>query len=57
MQAALATTSGLPLPGLAEEGDISSDEEDMGWNAEPMAFDDEAIHRDPIPQLGEVNGK
>jgi hypothetical protein len=30
---------------LGEDGDMSSDEDDMGWNAEPMAFDEDAVHR------------
>jgi hypothetical protein len=42
----MASTSGLPLPGLGgDEGDLSSDEDNMGWNAEPMAFDEDAVHR------------
>lgn len=46
VQAAMASTSGLPLPGLGgDEGDLSSDEDNMGWNAEPMAFDEDAVHR------------
>lgn len=56
MQAALASTSGLPLPGLGEEADLSSDEDEMGWNAEPMAFDEDAVHRNGPSQLGGVDG-
>lgn len=37
---------------MGDEPDLSSDEEDAGWNAEPMAFDEEAVHRSAAAAQG-----
>jgi len=57
VQAAVASTSGLPHPSMGDEPDLSSDEEDAGWNAEPMAFDEEAVHRSAAAAQGDPGGE